>query len=132
VGDDVDGEGAALDLRKYVGGVAFYTDRQGAPGLARVLRAIERLMQRRSTFVQVPGLEAPVDPIRIDLDAHGDAVVHRYRERLRASHPTETGRQYHPAAQRTPASLARERAERFVSPLNVPLRADVDTRARRY
>ena len=61
-----------------------------------------------------------------------DALVHGHRERLRAAHAAQAGRQHDPAAQRAAEVLPRQLRERLVRALQDALGADVDPRAGRH
>ena len=79
--------------------------------------------------VHVGGLEAPLDAVRVDLDAERDAAGHGDGERLRAAHAAEAGRQDEPAGQVGAVVLLPGGGERLVGALQDALGADVDPRA---
>ena len=90
----------------------------------------ERVVERVGDLVQVPRLEPPLDPARVDLDAEDRRARHRRGERLRAAHPAEPGGEDRPPGQvRRSEVLLAGRRERLVRALQDPLRADVDPAA---
>ena len=79
--------------------------------------------------VDVADVEPAPRPRLVDLDDDADALVHGHRQRLRAAHPAETGRQGDRPAQRAAEMLAGRLGERLVGALQDALRPDVDPRA---
>ena len=69
---------------------------------------------------------------RVDVDAQGDAVVHRDRQRLGPAHPAEPGGQRDRAGQRAAEPPASDLGEALVRALEDPLGADVDPRPGRH
>ena len=86
----------------------------------------QRLLRRVREVVHVADLVAALRPVLVHLDRDADALVHRHRQRLGATHPAEARREHHPPAQRPAEVLARELRERLVGALEDPLGADVD------
>jgi hypothetical protein len=76
-----------------VGRVRAQPDRHGAPLVAGRAAARDGRVEIVRQLVEVAGLQAPRDPLGIDLHAQRDAAVHRDRQRLRAAHPAEPRRQ---------------------------------------
>ena len=91
--------------------------------------ALDRVVEVVGPLVEVPGLEPPADPLRVDLDAERDAVVHRHRQRLRAAHPAEPGGERDRPGERAAEAPPRDLGEALVGALDDPLAADVDPRA---
>ena len=85
-----------------------------------------RVVEVNGTLVEVPGLEAPLDPRVVHLDAQGDALVHGHRERLRAAHAAEPGGERDRSGQRSAEPSARDLGEALVGALHDPLAPDVD------
>ena len=126
--DDVRPPVAADELGQNLGAVAEQADRDGlAPG-PRVGDPCERLVQRVGLPVEVPGLDAALDPRGVDLDAERDAAVHGHGEGLRAAHPPEPAGQRDRAGERAAEALGGTLRERLVGALQDPLRPDVDPR----
>ena len=95
------------------------------------VEARERVVEVGRALVQVAGLDAALDPLQVGLDAQRGAAAHRDRQRLRAAHAAEPGGHDQAAAQVAAEALAPGRREGLIRPLQDPLRADVDPRARR-
>ena len=129
VGDEVGCDAAADELRVDVGGVAEEGDRERLARRHRLVRQLERLVERVGGDVHVRGLEAPLDAVRVDLDAERDAAGHGDGERLRAAHAAEAGRQDQLAGQVAAVVLLPRGGERLVGALEDALGADVDPRA---
>ena len=129
VGDDVGVEAAAQQLRDNLGGVRAEADAERAPLRLGRLAARDRVVEVVGPLVEVARLEPAADPLRVDLDAQRDAVVHRHRERLRAAHPAEPGGQRDRPGERSAEAAPRDLGEALVGPLDDPLAADVDPRA---
>jgi hypothetical protein len=91
----------------------------------------ERVVERVRPLVEVTRLDPPLDPRGVDLDAEDRRAGHRRRERLRATHPAEPGREHGPAGKVGRAEvLLPGGGEGLECALEDPLRADVDPRAR--
>ena len=87
----------------------------------------ESIVERVGDLVEVPGLETPLDPARVDLDAQDRRTGHRRRERLGATHASEAGGQDGAAAEVSGAEVLLARGcEGLVRALQDPLRPDVD------
>ena len=97
VGDDVDLDAAAHQLGQDLGGVAGQADRQRPALGARGVEPGQRVVEVAGALVQVPGLDAPLDPVQVDLDAQRGAAEHGDRQRLGAAHPAEARGHHQPA-----------------------------------
>ncbi len=128
VGDHVDLDATADELGQDLGGVAGEADRERAPLAASRVETVERVVEISRPLVEIPGLDAPLDPLQIHFDAQRRPAEHRDRQRLRAAHAAQTGGDHQPPGQRPVEALARSGGERLVSALEDPLRADVDPR----
>ncbi len=53
------------------------------------LNALDGVLQRVCNLVEVSGLKAPLDPVRVDLDVEARRSSHARGERLGAAHSTE-------------------------------------------
>ena len=132
IGNDVNMNTAPRDLRKDVRGIPHQPDAKNRSIDAGFVDEGECMIQRVRDLHEITGLDTPTDALDVDIHAQRDPFVHLDRERLRATHPAEPGRQHDSTTQRPPAALPCERAERFVRPLHDPLRADVDPRTGRH
>ncbi len=128
VGHDVDLGSAAHELREDLGGVAGEADREGTAVAPRRLQTLQRVVEVGRALVEVAGLDPPLDPLQIHLDAQRGAAEHRDRERLGAAHATQTGCHHQAPGQRPVEALTRRGRERLVRALEDSLRADVDPR----
>ena len=131
VGDEVEHLAARDELRQDVRRIPPQADGERLPRRSGRTHPGERVVERRSLLVEVPGREPTVDRALVDLDAQDGSARHRRSERLGAAHSPEAGRQDGPPGQvgRAEVLLARG-AERLVRPLQDPLGADVDPGAR--
>ena len=132
VGDDVGLEAHGQQRGQHVGGVGPQADAERAPLRLRLPAARDGVVEVVGDLVEVPGLEAALDPLAVDLDAQRHAAVHRHGERLRAAHAAEAGRQRDRAGERAAEAAARDLGEALVGALHDALAADVDPRARRH
>ena len=107
------------------------TDRPRRSSRAAVQRAMAS-SSRVGHLVEVARLDAPLDAPRVDVDAQGDAVVHRDRQRLGAAHPAEARGQRDRAGERAAEAAPGDLGEALVRALEDPLGADVDPRAGRH
>ena len=137
VGDDVDRRVLLQQRGHQLRGVAEHTDRQRPTLVAGLDRELEGVRERVGLHVEVAVLDPALDARVVALDADRDTVVHRHRERLRATHATEPGGQRDRAGERAGA-VAADRArrellgdgrERLERALQDALGADVDPRA---
>ena len=120
-------------LRHDLGGVAEQAHREGTALARGGPHPLQRVVERLGRLVQIPRLEPPPDPLRIDLDAEDRRAGERRRQRLRAAHPAETGGQDRPPCEVGGAEvLLAGRHERLVRALQNSLAADVDPAARRH
>ena len=129
VGDHVGLEAAPKQLRHDLGRVRAEADAERAALALCRQAALDRVVEIVGELVEIAGLEAALDPLRIDLDAERDAVVHRHRQRLGAAHPAESGGQRDRPGERAAEAAAGDLGEALVGPLDDPLAADVDPRA---
>ena len=124
---------AARELRNHLRRVAQEPDRQRATFGCSRTHTRERVVDRLARFVQIPRLQAPLDPRRVDLDAQDGRPRHRPGQRLRAAHPAEPRGQDRPSVQVGRAEvLLPRRGEGLIRPLQNPLRADVDPATGRH
>ena len=92
VGDDVGLEAHLPQRRQHVGGVARTGPTLSARRSALAAAAAgDGVVEVVGLLVEVAGLEPPLDPVRVDLDAERHAAVHRHRQRLGAAHAAEPG-----------------------------------------
>jgi hypothetical protein len=132
VGHDVGREAALEQLAEDLAGGPDEADRAAVARRARLLGLAQRGVEVGRHEVEVARLDAPLEPVRVDVHDEADAVEHRDRERLRAAHAAAAGRQHEAAAQRAAELLARDGGERLERALQDALRADVDPRAGRH
>ena len=129
VGDDVDRRVLLEQGREHLGRVAEHPDGQRLPGVARLDRELDGVLERVGLHVEVAVLDAALDPAVVDVDADRDAVVHRHGERLGATHAAEPGGQRDRAGERAAEALVGHGRERLEGALEDALGADVDPRA---
>ena len=132
IGHGVGTKTEVVEARELLGRVAFVTHREG---LARRLGAVhlaQRLLARVSDAVEVTQVAPPLQARPVHVDHQGDAAVHGDRQRLRAAHAADSGRQRDAALERAAEVLARQLGKGLVRSLNDALRADVDPRAGRH
>ena len=132
VGDDVDLDAAAQQLREDDGGVAEDTHRERAALLLGGGHARDGVVQVVGDLIQVAILDALGQARGVDIHHEAHALVHRHGERLRAAHATAAGGQGEGARERAAEALGRDRGEGLVGALQDPLGADVDPRAGRH
>ena len=130
VGDHVGFEAAAQQLGQDLGGVSAESDAERAALGPGRLATGDRVVEIVGLLVEVAGLEPAADPLRIDLDAEGDPVVHGHRQRLGAAHAAEPRGQRDRPGERAAEAAAGDLGEALVGALDDPLAADVDPRAR--
>ena len=99
VGDDVGGEVEVEEPGDVLGGVADEPDGAGDAAVAGGEAAGDGVLDVGGHLVEVAGLDAPLDAMRVDVDAQRDTVVHRDRQRLGAAHPAEASGQRDRAGQ---------------------------------
>src|SRR5262245_12605450 len=128
VGHDVEAFARARPGRLDLGRVADQGDGYRLPGRGGGMSPAQRHAWIGGEPVDIPDLEPSSRALRVHLDREAYALVHRDRQGLRATHPTETGRQDDAAAKRAAEVLARELAERLEGALQDALGADVDPR----
>ena len=127
VGDEVECLAAARQLRHDLGCVSEQSDREAAPVALSRADARERVVEGVGRLVEVAGLQPPLDPGGIDLDAEDGGVQHRPGERLRTAHPAQPGSEDRaPGEIRGAEVLLGRGREGLVRALEDPLRADVD------
>ena len=121
---------AARDqLREHVCRVRPEGDRQRPALVRRAADAGERVVERIRLLLDVAHLEAPVDRTLIHLHTEDRRPGHRRRERLRAAHPPEAGREHGAPGEIGGAEVRfPRRAEGLVRPLKDSLGPDVDPR----
>ena len=130
VGDEVEVLAAPRKLGHDVRRVAEEPHRQPPAVVRRRADERDRLVDRLGRLVEIARLQPALDPRRIDLDAEDGPVEQRGRQRLRATHPAEAGRQHRaPAKVLLSEVLLGRGRERLVRPLEDSLRADVDPAA---
>ena len=128
VGDDVHLDAAAQQLGQHGRAVADEPDRQRlALGLGRQAQ-VQRGVQVFGHDVEVPGLDPPRQPHRVDVDDQAHAVVQGHGERLRAAHAAAPAGHGQRAGQGAAEPLRRDGRERLVGALQDALGADVDPR----
>ena len=132
VGDDVDLHVAPRKLGEDLRGIAGEADRERAPLAPRAVKARKRVVEVRGSLVEVAGLDSPLDPPQVDLDAQRRTAQHRDGEGLRAAHPAEPGGHHQPTRERAAEALAGGRGEGLVGALEDALAPDVDPGAGRH
>ena len=132
VGDEIGREPTREQVREDLRAVADEADRHGLARRTRLVDPAERLVEVVGLAVEVPSLDAALDPRRVDLDAQRDAAVHRDGERLRPAHPAQAAGERHRSSERAAEPLRRRLGERLVRALQDPLGPDVDPGARRH
>ena len=119
--------------REQIAGVRHDADRDRLARVARRQRAIDRGIDLLDQLVAVAVLDAPGDPVAVDLRRQHHALVHRRGQRLRAAHAAEpAGDDQLSLQRRRSVVLPRRLGERLVRALQDPLRPDVDPAARRH
>ncbi|HEX2304091.1 MAG TPA: hypothetical protein VHH57_10755 [Gaiella sp.] len=97
IGDEVEGLAAPRELGHDLSGVSQQPHRQRPSLAGRSANASERVVDGVDSFVEVPRVQATLNPHGIDLDAEHRGAGHRPGERLRPAHAAETRRQDRPA-----------------------------------
>src|SRR4030042_2787245 len=105
--------------------VSKQADRKRLLVLPCVHGQLQCLVQIARLHVAITGLHASVDSLLIALYGNAHAAVHRDSKRLSASHTSEAAREDHSSLEGSPEVLSSTVRERFVSPLQDPLCADV-------
>jgi hypothetical protein len=128
IGDQIGQLAAAHQLGVDVGGVADDRDRSrlalGGVGPGPAQAVVEGV----SDLVEVAGLEAALDPRRIDLDRQAHAAGHDHRQRLGAAHAAQACGQDQLAGEVAAPVGAAGGGEGLVGALQDALGADVDPR----
>ncbi len=132
VGDDVGLPAAGDELGHHLGAVAHEPDRHRVARGLGLVGPPQRFVEIGGLAIEVAGRDPALDASWIDLDAERDTVVHRDRERLRATHAAEAARERDGAGERPAEVLVRTLGERLVRALQDALGADVDPRPRRH
>src|SRR5690606_17590583 len=96
---------------------------------ARFVDHRHRLIQRLGALIEVARLQALIDAIALAFDSEAACARHHRRERLRATHASETRGQYPLALPVAAEMLAAHLGEGFVRSLHDSLRADINPRA---
>ena len=139
VRDDVDGHSAAQKLGEHRCGIADEADGERTPLVLRGGDARDRIVEVIRQLVEIPVVDAALQPCSVHVDDEHGAVVHRHGERLRAAHAAASAGQGERAGERSatfsspwPAGrdLLGDRGERLVRPLQDALASDVDPAAR--
>ena len=130
IGDDVDVNSSTHQLGQDRRGVRDERDAPRRSSLAMLLDDRQRRVEVRRDLIKEALRQSTLRARRIDFDDESDAFVHRDREGLRAAHAPKARGDCERALERSTEVLARDRGERLVRPLQDPLRADVDPRAR--
>ncbi|ABA50058.1 hypothetical protein BURPS1710b_2184 [Burkholderia pseudomallei 1710b] len=131
VGDDIGHDAAREDRREHVGRVAEQADRDRLAARLRVADQRERLVEIARLPLEEAHLQPLVDARLIDLDDERRRIGHAPRERLRAAHSAEAGRQDEAPAQIVAEVALGDAREDFIGALDHALRADVLPVARR-
>ncbi len=105
---------------------------RGSRADLRLLGPRERLIDGHRLAIEIPGLDATLDPLGVDLDADRHAAVHRDRERLGSTHPAEPTGEGDGAGEGAAEALGRAFGEGLVGALQDPLGPDVDPRPGRH
>ncbi len=132
VGDDVDRHTAAEQLGEDLGRVADHADRPGAALGLGLQRDLDRVVEAVGDLVEVAVLDPAVQSGRVDVDDEADALVHRDRQRLGATHPAAATGEGQRAGEGAAEALLGHRGEGLVGALHDALGADVDPRAGRH
>ena len=93
IGDGVGAEARVVELGELDRGVAFVADRDGFTRGARSFDFAQRLVARINQTVEIAQVAPALQAGAIDVDDQADAAVHRNRQRLRAAHSADAGRQ---------------------------------------
>ena len=126
IGDDVGGEPAPHERRQHLRTIAHDCHREWLASPLRARAPVQRLVQRRRRAIEIPRLEPALDPCGIHFDRQTDPFIHRRGEWLRAAHAAQPAREDDAALEGSPEMPRADGAERFVRPLQDPLRTDVD------
>src|ERR1700680_2793578 len=89
VGDHVDLEIASCQRRNHLGGIAVKADREGTLRVLRFERELQSVLEVVRADVEILVMQPALDPLRVGLDAQGDAAVQRDGERLRPAHTSK-------------------------------------------
>ena len=130
VGHHVDRRRPPQQLRKGVGRVGHHADRQRAPLGHRRRAPGQAVVERVRPLVEVALGQPALDPRRVDLDAQRHPAVHGHGQRLGPAHPAQAGGEHEPPGQGPAEVGVGHGGEGLERPLQDPLRADVDPRAR--
>ena len=117
VRDEVGHDPAPHALGQDVGRVAQEADGERPSRGLRLARPRERVVQAVAADVEVTGLQAPLDPLRVHLSRDEHALVHGGGQRLRAAHAAQAGGEDEAARQASAEVLARRLGEGLVGAL---------------
>ena len=132
IGDGIGPEARVVELWKLDRGVAFVADRDGLTRCARSFDFAQRIFARINQTVEIAQVAPALQAGAIDVDDQADAAVHRDRQRLRAAHSADAGRQRDAGLERAAEVPARQLGKRLVRSLDDALRSDVNPRTRRH
>ena len=121
-----------VEQPELFGGIAFVADRDGFAASPRLFDLAQRLLARLGDAVEIAQLAPALQTRAVDVDDQADSAVHRDRQRLRAAHSADTGRQRYATGKRAAEMQARQLGKGLVRPLHDALRADIDPRAGRH
>ncbi|EJL76703.1 hypothetical protein PMI12_02167 [Variovorax sp. CF313] len=134
VGHEVGLQAAGLralhEFGQDVGGIAEQRDRHRFLRIAVLLDEFERVVDVARLLVDVACAQAEVDARLLALDVERDGARQRGRQRLRAAHAAEAGREDPLAREAVVVVLAAGFDEGFEGALHDALAADVDPAAR--
>jgi hypothetical protein len=126
VGDHVRTDPPLEELREDLGRVAHQAHRQGPPVVQGFPDPVQRLLQIRRGAIAVGPLHPAASPLRVDLNHQGHPAVHRDRQRLGATHATQSGGQHQAPFQGAREVLTRQFGQGLIGALEDALGSDVD------
>ena len=126
IGDDVDGNAAAQQLRQHGRGIADHADRESLAVMLRLEDAIDGIVEIVGDLVEVAGLDAALQARAVDVDHEADALVHRDGQWLGTAHTAAPGGDREGAGERAAEALDGDCSEGLVRALEDALGADVD------
>ena len=126
VGEQIGDHAAPREFGNHVRAVADEPDRRRLALAHRVFQDAQRFVEIVDHHVAVAGLHAPLDALRIDVDAEKRRAVQRRGQRLRAAHPAHSAGRDQLSGEIALKMFSSGGGERFVGALQNSLRADVD------
>jgi hypothetical protein len=115
-----------VSIGQRFGAVGDQADGLGLAGIDGLAQDSERFIETVRHGVAVAGVDPLADAGRVHVDAKKSRAVHSGGQGLGAAHAAQSAGDHQASGQRSAEVLAGGGGERFVSPLQDALRADVD------